>query len=545
MRRWNGWGDPAVSYPLKESALAYLESRLGRLSALPDAGIEDALKTVPASRLGHHPLVSREPAERLLHARGQSLPDWVALRSGQPGPCPDGVAYPESEEDVRRLLAWAAQVGACLIPYGGGTSVVGHINPLPGEQPVLTVDMSRMARLVSLERDSHLATFEAGVSGPELERQLAASGFTLGHFPQSFELSTLGGWIASRSSGQQSYHYGRIEDLFAGGRLETPAGPLDLPPLPASAAGPDLRHLALGSEGRLGIITRAVVRIRPRSETEAFYGVFFHTWEAGAAAVRAIAQAGVRVSMLRLSNPQETETTLVLSGKDRLVDWANRGLNLLGYRATRALLILGVTGSPAAAAFARRQAEAICREHGGLLTGERIGHTWQKNRFLTPYLRNTLWERGAAVDTLETALPWERALPAAGQIQAAIQQAAARFDEKVLVFAHLSHVYRDGASIYVTFVFRRGPHPERLLRLWGAMKAAASLEILAHHGTISHQHGVGLDHAPYLSAEKGALGMAALRAALHSFDPGGLLNPGKLLPEDAPQPVSHVDDRLA
>ncbi len=537
MRRWNGWGDEGTDYPLPEAAALYLQTVVGPGRTSPDAALEDCLKQAPASRLPAHPLVDTTERERLLHARGQSLPDWIALRSGQLGPLPDGVAYPVDEAQVRALIDYARQVGARLIPYGGGTSVVGHINPPGGPQPVLTVDLSRFDRLLDLDETSRLAVFGAGVAGPSLEAQLNQRGYTLGHFPQSFELSTLGGWIASRSSGQQSYYYGRIEDLFAGGHMETPSGPLALPPLPASAAGPDLRQLVLGSEGRLGLITRAVVRIRPLPEVDAFYGVFFPDWEAGAAAVRALAQERVALSMIRLSNARETETTLALSGKERLVAWADRGLGLLGYGPERCLLVFGVTGSRRAARSAYGQAVEIIRAHRGLLTGTMIGRMWRKSRFLTPYLRNTLWEIGYALDTLETAVPWNRVLDAGRAIQDALSSTAENLGKRLLVFAHLSHVYRDGASIYVTYLFPREPSPEATLAFWQALKAAASQVVVAQGGTISHQHGVGCDHAPYLAKEKGALGIRLLRSATATLDPEGLLNPGKLLPDEENSPA--------
>ena len=334
-RRWNGWGNPATSYPFHPSAQRYLVDRLGASQPFPEVSFEQALKAVPASRLPAHPLVQTGAVERLLHARGQSLPDWVALRYGQIELFPDGVAYPASDEDIQALLAIRKDCQAQVIPYGGGTSVVGQINPSRGQAPVLTVDLSRLNRLEDLDLESRLATFGAGTPGPELERQLREHGLTLGHFPQSFELSTLGGWVASRSCGQQSYHYGRIEDLFAGGHMETPSGALDFPALPGSAAGPDLRQFVLGSEGRLGILTRASVRVRPLPEVEAFYGIFFHTWEDGAQAMKQIAQEHVPVSMARLSNAQETMTTLELAGKDQLVAWAKRGLGC-DYTATSA-----------------------------------------------------------------------------------------------------------------------------------------------------------------------------------------------------------------
>lgn len=527
MRRWNAWGDDQTIYPLPDSARAFMAANLGSFSPPTDVDLTSVVKQVPNSRLPDHPLVNCDALDRLLHARGQSLPDWLALHSGKIGVFPDGVAYPQTIEEIQSLIAYALQHHASLIPYGGGTSVVAHINPLPGDQPVLTVDMSRMDQLIDIDQTSHLATFQAGIAGPQIEANLKKNGYILGHYPQSFELSTLGGWIASRSSGQQSYHYGRIEDLFAGGKLESPCGSLDLPVFPASAAGPDLRQLVLGSEGRLGIITEATLRIQPLPEEEAFYGVFFSDWESGMQAVRQIAQEQIAVSMLRLSDPQETATTLALSGNERLVTLAGRGLRLLGKGYHPCLLVYGVTGSQPAAHSARQRANAILRRHGGLNTGQAIGKLWRKSRFLTPYLRNTLWENGIGIDTLETALPWHAIPQAATEIKAAIQQAQESANRQVWVFAHLSHVYTDGASIYITYAFPLEADPEATFERWVAMKTAASQAIVRNHGTISHQHGVGLDHKPYLSAEKGALGLETLRAMARVYDPTGIMNPGK------------------
>jgi alkyldihydroxyacetonephosphate synthase len=529
MKRWNGWGDEATNYPLPDSAAHYLAGLIGGQLHLEDANLEQTLQAVPPSRLPPHPLISTDPEERLRHARGQSLADWIALHSGQIGAFPDGVAYPLSGEQVRDLLEYARKTGMKIIPYGGGTSVVGHINPLPGEAPVLTMDLSRLNRLLALDETSHLAIFEAGVSGPEIEKQLNARGYTLGHFPQSFELSTLGGWIVTRSCGQQSYHYGRIENLFAGGHVETPIGAMDLPAHPASAAGPDLKQVLLGSEGRLGVVTHATLRVRHLPEFEAFYGVFFHNWEQGASAVRLIVQAGVGVSMLRLSNATETTTTLALSGQDDLVKWAERGLRVVGFGNERSLLVFGVTGTRRQATQARLEALEIIRAHGGLMTGTAIGRMWKKSRFYSPYLRNTLWVAGYALDTLETAIPWSEVMATAEEVQKVIREGLTNIGERVLVFAHLSHVYNDGASIYITYLYRRANDPEETLRRWQVLKGAASRVIVAHGGTISHQHGVGLDHTPYLAAEKDPLGMQTLESVIRLFDPDGMMNPGKLL----------------
>lgn len=527
MKRWNGWGSVGTDYPVSDSARAYLVNLLGPLDPAPDADLETVLRSVPAARLPAHPLVDSSPLERLTHARGQSLPDWAALRFGRIPAFPDGVAYPASEGQVRELLAYAQRNRAIAIPYGGGSSVVGHINAPHSEAPVLTLSLEKMTRLLDLDETSRIANFEAGVPGPELEHALHQRGYTLGHFPQSYEYSTLGGWIASRSSGQQSYYYGRIEQLFVGGHMETPRGALEIRPVPASAAGPDVREMVLGSEGRMGVITSARVRVSRVPEAEAFYGVFFPTWEQGSEAVRRIAQERTPVSMLRLSNPVETETTLFLSGKP-WIPAAARRLSLIGYGSARCLLIFGVTGSAAHLRQTRAHTAAICRRYGGLFVGTVVGHTWEKARFHTPYLRNTLWDLGVAVDTLETALPWSRVPEASEAIPASIIAALESMGEKAHVFAHLSHVYRDGASIYTTVLFRRPKDPDELVARWQTMKHAASLAIQEFCGTISHQHGVGADHAPYLPAEKGALGMEALRAVCRSFDPDGMMNPGKL-----------------
>lgn len=532
MRRWNGWGNDSIDYPLPESALGYLTDILGPGNASEDARLETVLSSLPASILPDHELLNRDPEQRLRHARGQSLPDWIALRSGNLGTVPDAVAQPESAEHVRSLLNFARQHEIQLIPYGGGTSVVGHINPLAEFGPALTVNLRRINRLINLDVESHLATFGAGINGPEIEAQLHKHGFTLGHFPQSWELSTLGGWIATRSSGQQSYFYGRIEDLVRGVVLETPIGRLPLPEQPASAAGPDLRQCVLGSEGRLGLITQATVRLRPLPEAQAFYGAFFPDWESGVEAARATAQQRVRLSMLRLSDAQETETTLALTGHESLITLADWGLRLLGHGRGRCLMIYGLTGDPMEIRGTHAQAKDIFRAYGGLPTGTYIGRTWERSRFRSPYLRNTLWEKGYALDTLETAVPWSAFATIRTAVLSALRQAFEAQSIRALIFSHLSHLYEDGVSFYVTYLYPRQAKPEHTLDLWKTAKQAASTAIVSEHGTISHQHGIGVDHRQYLAVEKSPLGMSLLHQMVRAYDPDQILNPGKLLPED-------------
>lgn len=528
MRRWNGWGDDTIEVALGEEALAFLRAGIGAGTAPRDAAFDALCGALPPGRLPAHPLADARPATRLAHATGQSLPDWLRLRYGRIGAAPDAVAFPESADDVRALLRWAADNDAAVVPYGGGTSVAGHLDTV-GARPTLSVDTSRMRALVAIDRDAQLAVFEAGVAGPDLEAQLRAHGYTLGHFPQSFDYSTLGGWVVTRSSGQQSLRYGRIEQLFAGGRVETPAGPLVIPTFPASAAGPDLRELVLGSEGRLGILTEATVRIAPLPPYEAFHAVFFPDWAAAERAVRTIVQARLGLSMLRLSNAVETATMLTLAGHGRQVALLEAWLKLRGAGAGKCMLLVGASGEKAQARAALKAALSLARRDGGVHAGRGLGERWKRNRFRNVYLRNSAWTHGYAIDTVETALDWPRVAPAMQAIEGAAHDALARDGERVHAYTHLSHLYPQGASVYSTFIWRLAGDYDADLARWRLLKTAVSDAIVASGGTISHQHGVGRDHAPWLAREKGELGMAALRALFREFDPDGRMNPGKLV----------------
>lgn len=527
MRRWNGWGDESVTYDLPSHAEEYLRERIGPGAPPRDARLEDV--SPPPSRLPDHPLIDKRAETRIRHSRGESFPDLVALRSGRVGAFTDGVTLPGREEEVAELLAYARGIGAALIPWGGGTSVVGGVNPLPGERPVLTLSLERMNRLEDLDEESRLATFGTGVRGPWVEAQLRAWGYTLGHYPQSFEYSTLGGWISTRSSGQQSLLYGRVEDIFRGGRLLTPGGLLELPPFPASAAGPDLRQVALGSEGRLGVITAATVGVRPVPEQERFWGVMFPTWQDGVDAVREMSQDHLPLSLLRLSDPEETRSQLHLTLNPYVRRLLEGLLARRGLREEKCLLLLGATGSAQTIRRARSGAGARIKAHRGVVVGDVAGREWRNNRFRIPYLRNTLWERGWAVETLETATTWSALAPTARAVLRALRTTLE--DERVLAMAHLSHVYPSGASLYFTFFFRLASDPETTLERWRALKTAALTTIVRRGGTLSHQHGVGTDHLPYMQREKGRQGLAMLEALCESIDPEGMLNPGKLLPE--------------
>jgi len=531
MQRWNGWGDDSIHMELPRKGRDLLTEWIGKGRPRQDRPIEELLAREPESKLPQHPLISVDHRLRLDHAHGQSMPDWVRIRGGMLDCFPDGVARPTTREDVEALMQFAATEDIAVIPYGGGTSVVGHLEVPAIEKPVLSLSFEHLNRMVDIDTGSLLATFEAGIRGPELETHLNKKGFTLGHYPQSFEYSTLGGWVATRSSGQQSRHYGRIEQLFAGGELLTSRGSLQLPPYPASGAGPDLRHLILGSEGRMGVLTKVIVRISRLPEKDDIYAVFFPSWDNSKQAAQALAASGTRFSMVRLSNPSETTTNLALAGHEREIAWLNRYLNFRGISQPDACMCLvGFTGSRKQVKAARSEAFSIFRPFKGVSVGTAIGKAWKKNRFRSAYLRNTLWDLGYAVDTLETAVTWQNVTETIAAIELSIREALIPWNERVHVFTHLSHVYPTGSSIYSTFVFRLAQTPGETLERWRALKHAGSRAVVNAGGTITHQHGIGTDHKQYLAAEKGEVGIAALQHIFSYFDPDRRMNPGKLVP---------------
>ncbi|TMD30281.1 MAG: FAD-binding oxidoreductase [Chloroflexi bacterium] len=533
MRRWNGWGDEGVSVPVAPEALVHLERLIGPGRSQPDASLEETLARLPASRLSvSDPLLSTEPAERLRHARGQSLPDWIALRSGRLDWAPDAVAHPSGLDDIRALFRLAAADGTALIPYGGGTSVAGHLTARPGGPPTIAVALDRMSGLGRFDERSGLATFGPGTIGPRLEAELGAHGRTLGHFPQSYEASTIGGWVATRSSGQQSLRYGRIESLFAGGHLEAPAGGLALAPFPASAAGPDLRQLVLGSEGRLGIVTEVTVRTSPRPAHEGFLAAFLPDFAHGLAVARALADERAPLSMIRVSTAEETATLLAAGGRRRGLRAYLRYLGLRGIGSERCMLIAGVTGDDRTVRAATDALHQAVRDQRGVIGPAGFGRAWAADRFRSAYQRNGLWDAGYAVDTVETASTWDHVPAIVAGVTGALRDGLAADGERVHAFSHASHVYPSGSSVYTTYLFRLADDPDETLRRWRILKAAASRAIVEGGGTISHQHGVGRDHASYLPAEIGPLGIAVLADAARRFDPGGLMNRGALLDDD-------------
>ncbi|WP_413520216.1 FAD-binding oxidoreductase [Psychrobacter glacincola] len=533
--RWNGWGNININKKVSAHGAKLIKSHIGKTKKLNSVSLAQVLKTVPKSRLPaaitELKTVSIDQEDRLRHARGQSFPDWIAMHGGDFEVFPDGVAFPESTADVETLLKLASEHDLIVIPFGGGTSVAGHINPQKGSRPVLTVAMSKMAQLIDLDNESQIATFGAGTQGPAVEAQLDTHGYRLGHYPQSWELSTLGGWIAARSSGQQSLGYGRIEQMFAGGTLVTPKGILNIADFPASAAGPDLREMMMGTEGRAGIFTEVKMRVQQQPEEELFKVAFLPNWEAGKEVLRQAVQKNVRLSMLRLSNAVETDAHLHLGTTPSQFLAISTYLKARGLSSDKVMLTYGVSGDKAQNKLALTQFNKLLKQQGSV-TGkitDIMGSVWAHGRFKFPYLRGTLWEKGIMVDTFETATNWNNIDAQMQQMQEAVQTALSDEGENVMAFTHISHVYKQGASLYTTYFFRAAKDHASTLSRWQKIKHAASSSLANGTATISHQHGVGRDHAPYLTAEKGKLGIQVTSDMLKSLDPEQRMNPGVLI----------------
>lgn len=527
-RRWNGWGSPAVDAALPPRARQMLVDVVGDGTPPGDVTLGQAAAAVPPSRIAPQVGLSLDAADRVRHARGQDVADWIALRSGRLPVVPDAVARPIDSAATRDLLERATAAGWTLVPFGGGTSVVGGVTVVPSRRPVVSVDMGATAGLRTLDDSSGLVTFGAGTLGPDVEAALRPHGRTLGHFPQSFEYSTLGGWVVTRSAGQQSMGYGRIEALFAGGHLETPVGPLDLPPFPASAAGPDLREVVLGSEGRFGILTDVTVRTATRPARDVVRAYSVPDWDRALVLGRSLASAGLPLSMVRVSTPTETVTMLAMVADERrrrllrrYLDWRHQG-------AEACLVLVGMAGTDGLIRAVEGEVVRLVKAERGIgIPG--VGRAWQHERFRAPYLRNTLWSAGYAVDTLETATDWARLPGLAAALAPALGHGLESIGERVHAYSHLSHLYPSGSSLYVTYVFRLAHDPDETLSRSQRLKGIASRTIVEHGGTISHQHGVGRVHAPYLAAEKGPVGMGTLAALRDRFDPDGILARGVLL----------------
>jgi alkyldihydroxyacetonephosphate synthase len=540
---WSGWGDPNAATSLPDAIAELLRSGLGVVAPTPAPGSISELSLTPirlpseavqalTAIVGEDRAASDQEA-RTRHALGKSTLDLLALRAGEPIPAPDLVLAPGTHEEICQVLEACSRHSVAVVPFGGGTSVVGGLTPEADEfAGVVALDLRRLDSLVSLDEESRLATLGPGLRGPEAEALLAAQGYTIGHFPQSFEYATLGGFAAARSSGQASAGYGRFDDLVTGLKAATPVGTLTLGRAPKSAAGPDLRQLILGSEGAFGVITELTVRIRPVPEQRIYDGWRLDDFRAGAAVLRKLVQDGPVPTVLRLSDEAETALGLARPGEIGPPAQGPPGQGPPGQSApSGCLAIVGYEGEAADVEARRAAAGQVLTDAGASLVPG-AGEGWARDRYRGPYLRDALLDAGALVETLETATFWSSLSSLYEAVSAALRESLTDQGTPPVILCHVSHVYPSGASLYFTIACAQLPDP---ITQWRRAKAAAAAAIVAARGSITHHHGVGRDHRAWLGSEIGALGLAALRAVKQTFDPTGILNPGILItPEVGP-----------
>lgn len=527
---WSRWGDPDRAEAVSDSLRELVEAFLGELTdrpavaeeavRLPDVALgEDLLAGLRALVGGEH--VHGDHAWRVARTRGKSTPDLLRMRAGDGSDAPDVVVRPASHDEVAAVVAWCADNAVALVPFGGGTSVVGGLAARrDGYAGVVALDLRRMTRLVDLDTVSGTATLEAGLLGPEAEALLAEHGLTLGHFPQSFRYASIGGFAATRSSGQSSAGYGRFDSMVMALKVATPIGDLELGSSPANAAGPDLRELVLGSEGAFGVITEVTLKVRPVPERCVYEAWHWESFAAGTEAMRSLAQAAPQgramPTVLRLSD--ESESAVNLARPDAVGGSGSSG---------GCLMITGYEGTPEQVARAREATTTLLSGLGGEVLGTEPGDAWSRGRFDGPYLRDSLLDVGVLVETFETVTFWSRLEELYAAVKSAVEADLTAQGTPPLVLCHISHVYETGASLYFTVAAKE---LDDGLGQWLSAKRAASDAMIAAGASITHHHAVGRDHKPWLAQEIGPVGVEVLRAVKARLDPAGVLNPGILVP---------------
>lgn len=523
LMRWNGWGDPTKAKDLPLAVRTLLPLLLGRIRK-PAASVElddvriaqtalDAGDIAALAAVVGTEHVDGSAETRIRHAGGRSTPDLLRRRATEQQ-VPDAVVRPATHEQVRDVLTVAGERGIAVIPFGGGTSVVGALDPERGaHHAVVSLDLRRLCGLIHLDEVSGQATLAAGTTGPDAEALLLAHGLELGHYPQSFRYATIGGFAAARSSGQNSAGHGRFDAMVTGIRVATPTGDLDLGRSPGSAAGPDLIRVFLGSEGIFGVITAVTVRVHPVPRERVLESWSFPDFASGAEGLRRVAQHGGGATVIRLSDEAETAVSLAQVGR-------------IGKALAKGASVVTVyEGDDVPERRAR--VSALLRQAGGASSGEGASEEWLAGRFDGPYLRDSLLDAGVFCETLETATTWANLSHLRAAVTSALREGFDAAGARSYVMCHVSHVYATGASLYFTVLAGLRGDP---LEVWGEVKARTNDALLASGGTISHHHAVGRDHAPWLAEEIGDTGIRILSAIKRELDPRGILNPGAVIP---------------
>jgi alkyldihydroxyacetonephosphate synthase len=550
--KWWGWGDEAVSFDsnahpgLWPYAKAQLEVEAEEVDAAPvsleavqlreairhDGFLAELRRGMRADQICD----SRQ--ERVIHAYGKGFRDLFRMRRGMAEGAPDLVLYPENEQDVLITLRAAARHDVVVIPFGGGSNIAGCLERSEARRMAVSLDMRRIRRVLEVDVESFTARIEAGAFGPDLEGQLNGYGLTLGHFPDSFLHSTLGGWIATRSAGMQSDKYGKIEDTVIALRMVTPLGVLATRTVPKSSNGIDVNHLCIGSEGTLGVITEATMRVHPRPESRRTHGYLFLDFEAGIEAMHECVRKECVPSMLRLSDPDKTALSLAFkppsSGVSQAVSKVMKGyLRAKGFDFARACLMLTTfEGSRAGATRQQDQVNAIYRRLGAVDLGSSSGKSFESTKYDFPHIRDFLLDRGITSDVSETSTVWSNLVPLYAATTTALRAAISASDVRPWVGCHISHTYQSGASLYLTFACRQ--QQGREMQQYLHAKRAVQQSFMDHGATLSHHHAVGTEHLPWLTDDISPLGVVAIAAIKAGLDPDNIMNPGRLRPSSAP-----------
>ena len=478
--------------------------------------------------------ITSDDLDRVVHTYGKSLRDLVRLRNKDIPRVPDVVVYPADEAEVQQIVDHAVAADAVVIPFGGGSNIAGSLEaPAEEPRPVISLDLGRLNKLVEIDEESGLARIQAGALGPDIEEQLGRRGWTLGHFPDSFTHSTLGGWIATRSSGMQSDKYGDIADITRGLRVVQPGKVLVLRPLPSTSTGPSVREMILGSEGRLGVITEATVNVHRIPTERLILGYLFPSWEAGMAAMQEISTSDAAPTVTRISDSYETSFSFATqkerSGLSKFVnDTVFKVLQRRGWDLDKICLsFIGYEGGRAEVSRQKSMVKDVIGKHGGIVAGKSPGQLYDQKKFDTPYLRDFLLDRGAVGDVSETAAPWSKLVPLYNAVRKAANDAFDQIGVTGWVMCHMSHSYHSGACLYFTFAYRFDD--EDILGQYDVVKSAIQQAFVDNGGTLSHHHGVGVEHAPWMEQDISAAGVHLIDGLFSAVDPGQNFNPGKIV----------------
>jgi alkyldihydroxyacetonephosphate synthase len=547
--KWWGWGreDVAFSHEGQPALGPFIQQHLDldvervverppafRDLSVPEPALPAPLRSELEAAVGEQH-VSLDGLDRVVHGRGKSLSDLVRQRRGEFARLPDAVVTPADEAEVAAVVRAALDADAIVIPFGGGTSISGSLQPpADDERPVISVDLHRLGRVLEIDEVARLARVQAGIYGPDLERQLGDRGWTFGHFPDSFTHSTLGGWIATRSSGMQSDRYGDISELTRAVRVVTPAGLLTTRAVPHASTGPSVREMVLGSEGRLGVITEATVHVRRTPASRVILGYLFPDWPQALAAMRDIAASEAGPSVTRVSDAWETRFSFATRKDPTALDRVKSTALTTYLRRRRGfgveemcLSFIGYEGSERHVANQRRFVGKIVARHGGLCIGASPGALYDQKKFDTPYIRDFLLDRGALADVSETSAPWSALGAVYDAVMAAARESFAALGVRGYIMCHLSHSYHSGACLYFTFAITPKAGGEPLDQYW-QVKSAIQQAFIDNGATLSHHHAVGTEHAQWLEDDISTPGVALVRGLFEGIDPGQNLNPGKI-----------------